>query len=275
MFKRIMKVNKTTVVNTTENFKKSNLQDMPMITADKGGFVAKLVEKWVYWLIEHTFSSVRIKNKQNFNLGNPNYANLLYGNHSCFHDGQVAYYLCRKAFNANFYLMIQELYKLPILKKIGGFSVEKESPVESLKSINYASNLLKDCNNMVWIFPQGRVMPPDYRPVKFESGLSYICNKVGGINLIPVTVKYTYVRDVRPEIFAEIGEPIIIQNGVTNKKEFTHFLEEDFTSLAESQIEKISQGEIEDYEFIYKNKEPIFKRLEPFLKYFLYDKRYL
>jgi len=270
-----MKVNKTTVANTTDISEKVKFSDKPLIPADKSSYWAKILDPWIYWLIEHNFSSVRIKNQENYNLGNPDYANLLYGNHSCFHDGQVAYYICRKAFNANFYMMIQELYKLPILSKIGGFSVEKYSAIESLKSINYASNLLAEKENMLWIFPQGRVMPPDYRPVKFESGLSYIANKVEGVNLIPVAIKYTFIRDVKPEIFAEIGEPIVINNGVSNKKELTQFLEEDFTSLSDSQIERISQGNLDDYKYIYQSKLPVFKRIEPFMKNIIFDKRYL
>ena len=270
-----MKVNKTTVAHATKKLEKSKLVDKPLIPADKNPHWAKIIDPWVYWLIEHNFSSVRIKNKENYNRGNPNYANLLYSNHSCFHDGQVAYYICRKAFDANFYLMIQELYKLPILSKIGGFSVEKDSPLEALKSINYASNLLSDKQTMLWIFPQGKVMPPDFRPIKFESGLSYITSKVKGVNLIPVSLRYTFLRDVKPEIFAEIGEPIEIKNGVTNKKEFTRFLEEDLTNIADAQINKITQGDLNGYEYIYQSKLPIFKRLEPFLKYIFFDKRFL
>ena len=270
-----MKVDKTTVANTTENFNNSEPHDKPLITANKDKWGANIIEPWVFWLVEHNFASIRIKNKENYNLANPNYANLLYGNHSCFHDGQVAYYICRKMFNANFYLMIQELYKLSLLSKIGGFSVEKDSPLEALKSINYASNLLADKDNMLWIFPQGRVMPPDYRPIKFESGLTYLSNKVKGLNLIPVAIRYTYVRDVKPEIFAEIGEPITIENGVSNKKEFTHFLEEDFANLSDAQTKRISQGDLDEYEFVYQSKGPIFKRAEPLLKYIFYDRRFL
>lgn len=270
-----MKVNKTTVVDATNSLNNSLYEDKPLIPADRDRFWSKILEPWVFWLVEHNFSSVRIKNKENYYLGNPDYANLLYGSHCCFHDGQVAYYICRKVFKANFYLMIQELYKLPILSKIGGFSVEKDSPIESLKSINYAANLLSDKENMVWIFPQGRVMPPDFRPVKFESGLTYITHKAKGVNLIPVSIKYTFVRDHKPDIFAEIGEPITIQNGVANKKEFTQFLEEDFTTLADKQIEKISCGDIDEYEAIYQNKPPVFRRLEPYVKNIIFDKRYL
>jgi 1-acyl-sn-glycerol-3-phosphate acyltransferase len=270
-----MKVNKTTVSSATENLENSKSEDEPLIPANKDRFWAKILDLWIYWLVEHNFSSIRIKNKENYNLANPNYAKLLYAPHCCFHDGQVAYYICKNVFNANFYMMIQDLYKLPILSKIGGFSVEKDSPIAALKSINYASNLLADKETMLWIFPQGRVMPPDYRPIKFESGLTYISNKVAGINLIPISIKYAFVRDHKPDIFADIGEPIIIENGVSNKKEFTKFLEEDLTNLSDAQTEKISQGDLDEYEVIYKNKEPLFRRLEPYLKNIVFDKRYL
>ena len=59
-----MKVNKTTVVNATEGYNNSEPHDKPMIPANKDKFWSKLIEPWVYWLIEHTFSSVRIKNKE-------------------------------------------------------------------------------------------------------------------------------------------------------------------------------------------------------------------
>jgi len=270
-----MDFDKTMVANTTEISKKLKSLEKPLIPADKCPYWAKIIEPWIYWLTEHNFSSVRIKNKENYYLANPDYANLLYAPHCCFHDGQVAYYICRKAFNANFYMMIQDLYKLPILSKIGGFSVEKDFPSESLKSINYASNLLEDKNTMLWIFPQGRVMPPDFRPLKFESGLTYIANKAQKVNLIPVAIRYAFIREHKPDIFAEIGVPIIIESGVSNKKEFNHFLEEDLTDILDAQIEKISKGEMDEYEILYKNKGPVCKRLEPYLKNIVFDKRYL
>lgn len=270
-----MKVDKTTVAKATSNSGNSKFDNRPLIPADKSKYWAKILAPWVFWLVERHFSSLRVKNKENYFKANPKYGNLLYSAHSCFHDGQVAYYLCRKVFNANFHMMIEDLYKLPILSKLGAFSVEKYSPVESLKSINYAANLLSDSGTMIWIFPQGRVMPPDYRPIKFESGLTYICKKVGGLNLIPVAVKYAFTRDDKPDIFMEIGEPIIIDSGISNKKEFAQFIEDDLTALSDEQIKLISQGEIDDYEIIYKNKQPIFRRLEPYFKNIVFDRRSL
>lgn len=270
-----MKVNKTTVVGTADALKNSKYDDRPLIPADKCKYWAKILDPWIFWLVRRHFASLRIKNKENYFKANPNYGNLVYSAHSCFHDGQIGYYISRKVFNCNFHMMVEDLYKLPILSKVGAFSVEKYSPIESLKSINYAANLLSDKNNMIWIFPQGRVMPPDYRPIKFESGLTYISKKVGGLNLIPVAVKYAFTRDDKPDIFIEIGEPITIEYGVSNKKEFTQFLEEDLTALSDQQIKQITKGEIDDYEVIYQNKPPMFRRLEPFFKNIVFDKRSL
>lgn len=247
--------------------------DEPLIPANKSEFWAKILNPLVFRFVEKTFSSIRIKNKHHYYLGNPNYANLLYGLHSCFHDGQVAYYVCRKVFDANFYLMVQDLYRLPILSKIGGFSVEKDSPYKAAKSINYAANLLKDKDKMLWIFPQGRVMPPDYRPIKFESGLAYITNKVQKVNLVPVAVKYTFVRLCKPEIFVEFGEPIVIDNGVHDKREFMHSLEKSLADLVEGQSKRIAQGIFDGYEYLYEDQPPLFFRMEKYLKGIIYDKR--
>ncbi len=167
-----MKANKITAAKATADFKNATFDERPLIPADKSKNWARILDPWVFWLVRRHFASLRVKNKENFFSANPKYGKLIYSAHSCFHDGQVAYYLCRKVFDANFHMMIEDLYKLPILSKLGAFSVEKYSPVESLKSINYAANLLSDNNNMLWIYPQGRVMPPDYRPIKFESGLN-------------------------------------------------------------------------------------------------------
>lgn len=273
-----MRVKDTTAINTSDDIsnstkKKSN--NMPLIPANKKSLWAKLLKPILFGNIEKNFYSVKIKNKENFYSGNPEYSRILYGMHNCFYDGQLAYYFCRKVFNANFYLMIQELYRLPQLAAVGGFSVEKNSPYEAVKSLNYASNLLKDKENMLWLFPQGKVMPPDYMPLKFESGLSYICNKVKKVNVIPVAIKYTFVRQEKPEIFIEIGKPTVIDNGVRNKKELTGFLEDDLSSLVNNQLYNISTDDCEEYETVYQNKLSLYRRMESHLKKILPDKRFL
>ncbi len=248
--------------------------DKPLITANKNLLWAMLIETIMFRMVEKTFYSIHIKNKDYFRMKNPKYATLIYGSHSCFWDGSVAYYICKKVFDANLYMMIQELYKLPLLSRIGGFSIETSSASEAIKSIDYAANLLNDKNNAIWMFPQGRVMPPDYRPIKFKSGLSNICTKLKGVNLIPVSAKYTYVRQTKPEVFIEVGEPITVENTISNKRAYTRQLEENFTALANSQIENISKGEFNGYELVYQDKLPLIRRIEPITTKLIFNKKF-
>jgi hypothetical protein len=240
--------------------------ELPLIPADRNDLWAKLIDPYIFGQIERNFFSVKIRNKYLYYLGNPNYAKLLYGLHHCFYDGQTAYYFCRKIFNANFYMMIEDLHRLPILSKIGGFSVEKDTPQNSLRSINYAANLLKNKDNVLWIFPQGRVFPPDSKPLEFKNGLAYLAHKAKKVNVIPVAVKYTFIRKHKPEIFIELGSPIVINSGIKDKKMFIKDMEENVSSLAAAQSKRISLNQIDDYETIYSSQMPMLFRMEKYLK---------
>ena len=113
---------------------------------------------------------------------------------------------------------------------------------------------LKNPKNSLWIFPQGIVMPPDYRPVKLASGIAYICKKLDGVNLIPIAHRYNFIREDRPEVFVEVGKPIISDNNSIDKKEFTKFLENELTRLLDNQKQDISTGNLEKYEFFIKSR---------------------
>ena len=69
-----------------------------------------------------------------------------------------------------------------------------------------------DLNNVLYIFPQGIIKPPNARPIEFRTGLAYIAQNAvkehGGINLCPVAVNYPFLREDKPEIIVDIGEPI-------------------------------------------------------------------
>ena len=92
------------------------------------------------------------------------------------------------------------------------------------------------------------------------------CQKAGGINLIPVAVNYPFLREDKPEVLCEVGEPIIITDYNFDRKEFTHRLEKGFEMLCDRQFEDIRHGNIEEYEYLYKQKLKWYKKLEKRLK---------
>jgi hypothetical protein len=166
-------------------------------------------------------------------------------------------------------MMIEELYRFPLLSRIGAFSVEKDSPQAAIKAINYCAGFLNNPDGSLWIYPQGSVMPPDHRPIKFANGIAYLCSKLDGINLIPVAHKYVFLREDRPEILIEIGKPIILNSSNIDRKELTAFLESEFTKLLNKQKNDISEGNLEGYEFIFKSRLCIAKLIEKYFTWFV------
>ena len=108
--------------------------------------------------------------------------------------------------------MVAELKRFPLLRRGGAFSVNKKSPQASMEALKYSVRVLKDLNNILYIYPQGIIKPPNFRPIEFQSGVSYIAEKAakayGKVNLIPIAVDYVFLRDNRPEVWVEFGEHI-------------------------------------------------------------------
>lgn len=261
-----MTVNMNIVDKTDINLHKShNVSALhPAIMADRSEFWLNIFDKVFSYMTKKAFYSYRVKGAENFELRNKSKANIFFATHGCWWDGIIAFLLLRHITKTNLHMMIQGLRRFPLLSKAGGFSVEKDSPQASIRALQYAINILNDSKNSLWIFPQGRVCPPDYRPLEFANGISYLCNKLDGINLIPIAHRYNFVREDRPEVFVEIGKPITLRGKVEDKHELTEYLENVLTDLHDKQRLQISQGDFKGYEFFFKNKPCLIKRVEHF-----------
>ena len=67
----------------------------------------------------------------------------------------------------------ETMQKLGFMKYLGAFSITKNSK-QMLASLNYAAQLLNEPDNMVVIFPQGKLYSNFVDEVKFEKGLARI-----------------------------------------------------------------------------------------------------
>jgi len=242
--------------------------DKPEIFAERNKVAVKLLDRVFEYFFKKYFYSIRVKNKENYYLRNPGYANLFYGFHGCWWDGPLAALLCRKLYDSNFYIMIKDLYRLPALSLVGGFSIEKDSKYGILRAVNHSVKLLENPENSLWLFPQGNVCISDSRPIKFQSGIAHICNKLKGVNLIPVAYRYTFLRSEKPEIFVEIGKPMVIENSVNDKKVFLQNLQQEFERFLDAQKLEISQGKLDEYEYLVHDDFDLFKKIENLVKPF-------
>ncbi len=96
---------------------------------------------------------------------------VLIGNHFSWWDGFIARHVNREVLHRRLHLMMQEdqLSKRTFLSKLGAFSIKKNSRSASI-SLQYATELLKDPENLLILFPQGRFQTLHQHPVAFEKG---------------------------------------------------------------------------------------------------------
>jgi chlorobactene lauroyltransferase len=198
-----------------------------MLEANKANWFEWLFTVYNGNLIRRRFNSFQVLGLTNLENRNPELPTLIYCNHSTWWDGLIAYQLCRKVKLDNFIMMEEkQLKNLQLFRKLGAFSVVRESPREALKSINYAVKLLREENNRsVWIFPQGEIQPSNIKPLVFYNGLSGIIKKLKTCQVICVVMRFEFLGKYKPDIFLKIDEPILFsEKNVINTKETTREL---------------------------------------------------
>lgn len=196
---------------------------------------------------------------------------ILFAPHSNWWDGIVLYNITHRIFHREIRLMIEELNRFPLLRRGGGYSVNKKSPQSAMKALQYSVDVVGDMRNMLCIFPQGIIRPPHYRPIEFQTGLAYIAQnavkRYGKINLVPVAIEYCFFRDNRPEVVVDFGKRIELSNDQPlNRKDLTHMLEQALTQTCDNQAYTISHGEVSKYNILFKQHLKWYRRIEQRLK---------
>ncbi len=139
-----------------------------MIKPAKHWLITPFFSLYIGWIIKRNFQSV---NFTQVDL-HPAKAVLLIANHFSWWDGFLLYYLNKIYFKKQFRIMVLEetMREVTFFKYLGGFSVTKNSR-QVVESLQYAAGLLNDPDNLVVIFPQGKLYSNFVDSVNFEKGL--------------------------------------------------------------------------------------------------------
>ncbi len=181
-----------------------------MLEANKSRWFEKIFSIYNKNLIKRRFNSLRVSKFENLVSRDRKIPLIIYANHSSWWDGLIAFEISQTA-KLDFYIMMEErqLKNLPLFRKLGAFSVVRESPQQAVKSLRYAVKLLKNnTSRTLWIFPQGEIIPNDARPLTFFRGLEKIMTLVGECNVMPLALRYEFLGSYKPEIFVQAGDVI-------------------------------------------------------------------
>lgn len=137
----------------------------------------KIVYAFFSWYIRRIIKSDFEDLKYNRIAFDKNRSILLLANHFSWWDGFLMFHVNKLYFGKKFHVMISEdNYKAVwFLKYLGGFSVKSNSK-SMIKSLEFAGSLLNNPDNLVLIFPQGKLYSGHVTEVKFEKGLMNLIN---------------------------------------------------------------------------------------------------
>jgi chlorobactene lauroyltransferase len=136
---------------------------------------------------------------------------LLYLNHSAWWDGYLMYVIHRVVLGGRFdvHLLMEEkqLRAYRFFSWSGAFSIDRRDPEESARSLQYAANLLRGGRRprLLFIFPQGKIVPADRRPLVTYPGIARIVAMAGPLTLCPVALRYEFLGQQWPHAFIRIG----------------------------------------------------------------------
>jgi len=232
----------------------------------------KIVGDIVFFsMLKKRFYAFSYRGAENFHSKAQDMPIIMYAPHSNWWDGIVAYAVCNGICHREMRLMVEELKRFPLLRHAGCFSINKKSPQASMEAIKYAIDQLSDPNLNLYLYPQGIIRPPNYRPIEFQSGLAYMVEKAvkkyGKVGLLPVAVNYFFLRDNRPEVFVEFGKRLeLFEDKKFNRKEFTEYLAKNLEELCDKQFYDISHAQFDGYDTLFQQPLKWYRKIEQRLK---------
>jgi 1-acyl-sn-glycerol-3-phosphate acyltransferase len=199
-----------------------------MMTAEKVKWAEYALHQVQQQLIRSRFSTVHMRYEPGVEITN-NIPTIYYANHSSKWDHHIGSLITQRIWGQDTYIMISQkmMNAYPILKKAGCFIINNSDPISVVKTLDYTRSLLTEApNRAVWIFPQGDFRANDIRPLGFQPGLAQLVRTFNVVRLVPVSFRFEFLKNGKPEAFVNFGKSIIFTRDIkTNTRALTQQLE--------------------------------------------------
>lgn len=152
-------------------------------------------QKYFSYIIRSDFNAFQFNTDIDIN---PDRAVLILGNHFSWWDGFFLSHLNYLFFHKKFHVMMleEQLREHTYLRLAGAFSMNKKGK-KLIECLNYTSQLLENPENIVVIFPQGKIESMHITHVRFEKGIKRIidnCRKEIQVIFSVALIDYTSQR---------------------------------------------------------------------------------
>lgn len=152
---------------------------------------------------------------------------IAYMNHSAWWDAVIPVHLSHNLFRREIHALMEgeQIRKYPFFRHLGCFGTTGKTVADAKAVIDHATNVLKNTKApaVFWIFPQGAILPSRV-PMQFKSGLARIAERLPEATVVPVAVRYEFMKNKKPDCLVRIGEPVA--RSEETHSWFTHRLEQ-------------------------------------------------
>lgn len=193
-----------------------------LIEPKKNAALESIYSAYARRLIRKQFGTVHLSGTAFPETGLPVIA---YMNHSAWWDAVVPVHLSHDLFRREIHALMEgeQIKKYPFFRHLGCFGPTESGVAEARAVVEHSVSVLrKGKRPILWICPQGAIYP-SRTPMKFKSGLAHIARAVPEAILIPVAVRYEFLKQQGPGCFVRTGEPVV--RSEESNPQFTRRLE--------------------------------------------------
>jgi 1-acyl-sn-glycerol-3-phosphate acyltransferase len=178
-----------------------------MTPARHGRLFAAVFARYTAFLVRRRFSAVWVRGS----LPNTRAPLLVAAQHVAWWDPMVLFHLSRVRFVGTHFTMMEEanLRRLGFFRRLGAFGIERGSRAETLASVRYALARLREPGARVWVFPQGRIVPADTRPLGCDPGAAWLAARAR-VPAVAVALRYEFLEEEYPQAFVSFSEPRLV-----------------------------------------------------------------
>lgn len=179
-----------------------------MIAPNRNIIFVRLLDLFLHFRFKSRFSNVNFILPIGFKTPN---AQLIIGNHTTWWDGFICWKLNNDVLHKKFHIIMLEnqLKRFWFFQKIGAFSINPGNR-SVFESLNFASELLKNNQNMVVFYPQGVLNSIYDESFQFHKGLAQILKNAQDCTLLMYAAFWDYSSQEKPYLnvyLAQIENP--------------------------------------------------------------------
>ena len=162
-----------------------------------------LIDVYIRTIIKADFRRVIITGSINAD----NRPVLLVSNHFSWWDGFFAWHINSKVLKKKYHVLMLEkqLSQHMFFSRIGAFSVSKGTR-GVIESLNFCSEVLSNPNNLLVLYPQGKIEPQHKNHVVFQRGVERILAQTNDVRVVFASCLTNYFSYRKPTLTLSLVE---------------------------------------------------------------------